>query len=238
MDTPATSRKRPASLLLNAKAHQPTASVVSISPSLAWRRLALGPHPPTDNDFMPGRKSVFVREIVASLRFVLRLRLQKEGRICGTLWYIIFNWWGYQTSFSPLGDLGMSYHSAMSRHYESSISGAGDVWVTLRNTTYRNNSYVMIEEIGEHDDALLCMTNLTQTNSSIAFGDWFFPNGTVIPSDSENNQSDIYGSRGQMVVRMHRRRGGEEGIYCCMIPDTMNVTQTIYIGVYSISTGE
>ena len=186
---------------------------------------------------MPGRESVFAREIVASLRFVLRLRLQKEGRICGTLWYIIFNWWGYQTSFSPLGDLGTSYHSAMSRHCESSVPGAGDVWVTLRNITYRNNSYVMIEDIGEHDDALLCMTNLTQTNSSIAFGDWFFPNGAIIPSDSENN-SDIYGSRGQMVVRMHRRRGGEEGTYRCEIPDTLNVTQTIYIVVYSASTGE
>ena len=37
---------------------------------------------------------------------------------------------------------------------------------------------------------------------------------------------------------MHRRRGGEEGIYHCEIPDAMNVTQTIYIGVYSASTGE
>ena len=121
----------------------------------------------------------------------------------------------------------------MSRHYESSVPGAGDVWIILRNTTYQNNSNVMIEEIGEHDDALLCMTN-----SSIAFGDWFFPNETVIPSDSENNLSDIYGTRGQMVVRMHRRRGGVEGIYRCEIPDAMNFTQTIYIGVYSINTGE
>ena len=32
---------------------------------------------------------------------------------------------------------------------------------------------------------------------------------------------------------MHRRRGGVAGIYHCEIPDSMNVTQTIYIGVYS-----
>ena len=37
---------------------------------------------------------------------------------------------------------------------------------------------------------------------------------------------------------MHRRRGGVEGMYRCEIPDTMNVIQTIYIGVYSASTGE
>ena len=39
---------------------------------------------------------------------------------------------------------------------------------------------------------------------------------------------------------MHRRRGGEDGIYRCEIPDAENVdvTQSIYIGVYSASTGE
>ena len=37
---------------------------------------------------------------------------------------------------------------------------------------------------------------------------------------------------------MSRRRGGVEGIYRCEIPDAVNVLQTIYIGVYSTSTGE
>jgi len=40
------------------------------------------------------------------------------------------------------------------------------------------------------------------------------------------------------VVRLNRRRGGEDGIYRCEITDSMNVTQTIYIGVYTASTGE
>ena len=40
------------------------------------------------------------------------------------------------------------------------------------------------------------------------------------------------------MVRLSRRRGGEEGIYSCEIPDAMNVMQTIYIEVYSASTGE
>ena len=37
---------------------------------------------------------------------------------------------------------------------------------------------------------------------------------------------------------MNRRRGGVDGIYRCEIPDSMNDIQTIYIGVYNISTGE
>ena len=41
-----------------------------------------------------------------------------------------------------------------------------------------------------------------------------------------------------MVVCLNRRRGGVDGIYRCVIPDSMDVTQTIYIGVYTASTGE
>ena len=123
--------------------------------------------------------------------------------------------------------------------------GTGAVWFTLRNTTYQNNSILILEDIGEGDNALLCMTNQTaccRPPHSAAKGNWFFPNGTRVPSRFANatsgERSDIYRTRDQMVVRMNRRRGGEEGIYHCEIPDAMNVTQTIYIGVYSVSTGE
>ena len=70
-------------------------------------------------------------------------------------------------------------------------------------------------------------------------GNWFFPNGTRVSSHTVNETSDlqlnVYTTRGEMVVCMHRRRGGEDGIYRCEIPDAMNVTQTIYIGVYTRS---
>ena len=69
-----------------------------------------------------------------------------------------------------------------------------------------------------------------------ALGNWFFPNGTRVPGSKMN--WDIFRGRGQMVVRMHRRRGGVKGIYRCEIPDTFGFIQTIYIGVYSASTGE
>ena len=133
----------------------------------------------------------------------------------------------------------------------SSFPGAGDVWFSLRNTTYQNNSIVILEDIGEGDDALLCITNLTacyqpnvnDTGKVVpASGNWYFPNGTRVPSNKVNCTSgeewEFYSNRGQMVVRMYRRRGGVEGIYCCVIPVAMNVIQTIYIGVYSASTGE
>ena len=40
-----------------------------------------------------------------------------------------------------------------------------------------------------------------------------------------------------MVVLLHRRRGGMTGIYRCEISDTMNVTQNLYVGVYTNNTG-
>ena len=95
-----------------------------------------------------------------------------------------------------------------------------------------------LEDIGEGNDALLCVTNLSaccQRNRS-ASGNWFFPNKSKI--FSTGHQTDFYRSRGHMVVRMNRRRDGEEGIYRCEIPDSTDVIQTIYIGVYTACSGE
>ena len=98
-----------------------------------------------------------------------------------------------------------------------------------------------LEDIGEGDDALLCLTNLTACcrpsysgENWPSRGNWFFPNGTRVPSTGA--QWDFYRTRGQMELALQRRRGGEEGIYHCEIPDSMNITQNIYIGVYTANT--
>ena len=120
-------------------------------------------------------------------------------------------------------------------------TGAGEgVWFSLNGTTYQNNSLVNLEDIGEDDDALLCLTNqpacCRPPYTSDATGNWFFPNGTRIPSSG--TQEDFHRTRGDMMVLLHRRRGGEEGVYYCVLPDVLNVAQTIYIGVYTTDTGE
>ena len=65
----------------------------------------------------------------------------------------------------------------------------GGVWFSLRGKTYQNNSIVILENIGEIDTALLCVTNLTACcrppyigEMGFAVGNWFFPNGTRVPS--------------------------------------------------------
>ena len=96
-----------------------------------------------------------------------------------------------------------------------------------------------LEDIGEGGDALLCKTNQSGTGS--ALGEWYHPNGTRISTEIVNETSqekrDIYYTRNQSVVRLNRKRGGLEGIYRCEIPDSLNVTLTIYIGVYTSSSG-
>ena len=108
----------------------------------------------------------------------------------------------------------------------------------FKGTFYQNNSIVTLDDIGEGDNALLCLTDLTaccRPGSTIGnktvLGNWFFPNGTRVPSSG--NKSDFHRTRGQSAVLLQRRRGGVNGIYRCEIPDAMNVIQTIYIGVYS-----
>ena len=96
-----------------------------------------------------------------------------------------------------------------------------------------------LEEIGEEDDALFCIANSTaccRGGDGFISGNWFLPNETRVVSDYE--LWDFYRERKKMMVLLHRRRGGKDGIYRCEIPDSMNVTQTMYIGVYSASTGE
>ena len=118
----------------------------------------------------------------------------------------------------------------------SNFTGEGDFWFSLNGTTYQNNSCVALKDIGEGDIALHCVTNQTACCKQPGNGNWFFPNGTRVPS--RERQWDFHRSREKMVVRLNRRRGGEDGIYRCEITDSMNVDETIYIGVYTASTGE
>ena len=100
------------------------------------------------------------------------------------------------------------------------------------------------EDIGEGDDALRCMTDNTSCcrrpyTSSLgqqALGNWFFPNGTRVPSSS--SQWDFHRTRDHMVVLLQRRRGGEDGVYRCVLPDKKGNDQSTYVGVYREGAGE
>ena len=139
--------------------------------------------------------------------------------------------------------------SFVALHAFPSLSDAADVRFALNGTIYQNNRLVALEDIGEDGDALLCMTDNTaccgraQVPGRRILGDWFYPNGTRVPNRQiyyryNTHIWEFYRNRGQSVVRLNRRRGGVNGIYRCVIPDTAGVYQTIYIGVYTANAGE
>ena len=122
-------------------------------------------------------------------------------------------------------------------------SPCAGVRLSLNGTTYQNSSLVTLEDIGEGDDALLCLTDQNACCRppyadplGSAIGNWYFPNGTRVPSSGA--QWIFHRTRGWSAIILHRRRGGVTGIYRCEVSDAMNVTQTIYFGVYTASTGE
>ena len=109
----------------------------------------------------------------------------------------------------------------------------------LRGRFYGNNSIVNLTLIGgETTELLLCLT----TNSECCrpgAGDreWRLPDGrNILPRDV--NQVHGYGrSRGPSVVRLHRNglasTDHQTGVFTCIIPDSKNTTQQLYIGIFS-----
>ena len=125
-----------------------------------------------------------------------------------------------------------------------SFSGAGKVGFTFKGEALDNNALVTTEDIGEGDNALRCMTDNTSCcrrpyTSSLgqqALGNWWFPNGTRVPSSGV--RWDMHRTRGHMVVLLQRRRGGVDGVYSCVVPDKDGIDQSAYIGVYIEGAGE
>ena len=95
-----------------------------------------------------------------------------------------------------------------------------------------NNSVVLITDIGEDDNSVLCMTNKTDCCSRAdggVGGEWYFPNRTNV--DIEGSGGSFYRDRGPSVVCPHRRHNAmmPTGPFCCEVPDTNYVNQILCI---------
>ena len=116
--------------------------------------------------------------------------------------------------------------------------------VVLNGAIIPNHGFVLLDNVGEYRVSLLCLTDLPAccrtSYSNTALGDWFYPNGTAVPNMIINAQGlrwDCYRTRGQMMILMHRRRGGVTGIYRCDIPDQTEDPRRLYVGLYTANTG-
>ena len=108
---------------------------------------------------------------------------------------------------------------------------------------YANNSVIPITEIGETDpitaqnEGLQCVTDRrpccgTPPNR---FGEWYFPNGTAVPSIG--SARSFYRSRGDdgtvnLNHHINDNLMSPAGHFCCEVPDATDTAQVVcvYIG--------
>ena len=108
----------------------------------------------------------------------------------------------------------------------------------LQGQLYGNNSIVTISDIGERDNAFLCITNNNTCCNTDKKGNWSYPSGSAVESNSSGD--DLYRNRGRSVVRLHRRNNSlsPTGMYRCDIPDNKTSDlKSIYIGLYRAGEG-
>jgi len=114
--------------------------------------------------------------------------------------------------------------------------GQETVGFTLNGVSYPNNSIVNITEIGTGSAALRCTTTLLGCCHSGTNG-WFFPNGDEV---MRSESLPYYRTREQNpgALLLHRNsEGTTTGIFRCDVPVTSSTTQSLYVGVYTSTTG-
>ena len=108
----------------------------------------------------------------------------------------------------------------------------------LHGRTYLNNSFVAINDIGEGDNALLCVTDKSDCckppNGDTVQGEFYYPNNNLVNNQASGDS--LYRNRGPQVIHLNRRNDvlSPTGRYRCEIPDNSGRIQNIYINVTGI----
>jgi hypothetical protein len=105
------------------------------------------------------------------------------------------------------------------------------VYLSLKRNNIANSSNVLITDIGEGENALLCLTDLPFCCDTNRTGEWFFPSGSEVPIKINSATIDFYRNRGPGVVRLNRKNvNGTQpptGLYCCQVPDATMRNRTV-----------
>ena len=120
------------------------------------------------------------------------------------------------------------------------------VYLSLRGTVRANNSTILITEIGEtnttisstKNNGLQCVTDrMPCCRHAYRVGEWFFPDGNVVPVETSIIGLPIYRNRGRDdgTVNLNRQNNNvlsPTGQFCCVVPDATDTNRTLcaYIG--------
>ena len=106
---------------------------------------------------------------------------------------------------------------------------------------YTNNSVVNITDIGTGSAALICTTTNLACCLSTDGSHWYFPDGSTVQRTGTTyyRTRTILADVGSPTVRLNRNPGATTtGIFHCDIPDASGDLQSIYVGIYTATTGE
>ena len=120
------------------------------------------------------------------------------------------------------------------------FSCATGITATQNNVQYTNNSVVTITDIGTDSAALICTTSGTGCCTSGRGDEWYFPNGSAVQRSGTTyfrSRTVTNGPGG--TVRLNRNPGATTtGVFRCEILDASGDLQSLYVGIYTATTGE
>ena len=124
--------------------------------------------------------------------------------------------------------------------YILSLPYAIGIELALNMTQYTNNSIVTITDIGTDAAALICTTTRRGCCLSTDGSQWYFPNGSIVQRTGTTyyrSRTISHGPGG--TVRLNRNPGATTtGVFHCDIPDDSGDLQSLYVGIYTATTGE
>ena len=117
--------------------------------------------------------------------------------------------------------------------------------LTLNSVQYTNHSVVTITDIGTDSAALLCTTTYKPCCYSGNPGThWYFPNGSqvdrfdTLPYYRSRTSSRVTTDPPGTVLLHRNSEGTTTGIFRCEIRDATGDFQSLYVGIYTATTGE
>ena len=115
------------------------------------------------------------------------------------------------------------------------------IWLIFKGQVLSNNSLVTLDDVGKEEESLQCWTDRQDCchgdyTAGGAIGNWYFPSGSKVKfgiSYKLDLTKPLYRDRRHQVVLLHRKKGGEDGVYYCEIPDQQGNMHSVYMGMYS-----
>ena len=115
------------------------------------------------------------------------------------------------------------------------------VYLSLKGVVYASNTSIPITEIGTTSNTgLQCITDrMPCCGTQGSAGEWLFPDGTTIPGPVGNPTSFIRTRGDDGTVNLNRLNINvpmPTGLFCCEVPDALNVMQRLCANISELAT--